>query len=111
MDGLGDFQPRLDSIKRKYCSIKESLRNFLYDAEYKKRLNNFVNTFVYALGQVVGSIASIGLTIGTNLVGGIAKYLAQNTERIKQYFINMFNVGAEISASIGNLFFFSCLYF
>lgn len=104
MDGLGDFQPRLDSIKESISSIKESLTEIFTDAGVQEAANNFVNTFVYALGQVVGSIASIGLTIGTNLVGGIAKYLEQNTERIKQYFINMFNVGAEISASIGNLF-------
>ena len=104
MDGLGDFQPRLDSIKESISSIKESLTEIFTDAGVQEAANNFVKTFVYALGQVVGSIASIGLTIGTNLVGGIAKYLAQNTERIKQYFINMFNVGAEISASIGNLF-------
>lgn len=104
MDGLGDFQPRLDSIKESLASIKESLIEIFTDAGVQEAANNFVNTFVYALGQVVGSIASIGLTIGTNLVGGLAKYLEQNTERIKQYFINMFNVGAEISASIGNLF-------
>lgn len=104
MDGLGDFQPRLDSIKESLASIKESLIEIFTDAGVQEAANNFVNTFVYALGQVVGSIASIGLTIGTNLVGGLAKYLEQNTERIKRYFINMFNVGAEISASIGNLF-------
>ena len=103
MDGLGDFQPRLDSIKESIASIKESLTEIFTDAGVQDAANNFVNTFVYALGQVVGSIASIGLTIGTNLVGGLSKYLAQNTERIKQYFIDMFNVGAEISASIGNL--------
>ena len=103
MDGLGDFQPRLDSIKESIASIKESLTEIFTDVGVQDAANNFVNTFVYALGQVVGSVASIGLTIGTNLVGGLSKYLAQNTERIKQYFIDMFNVGAEISASIGNL--------
>ena len=103
MDGLGDFQPRLDSIKESIASIKESLTEIFTDAGVQDAANNFVNTFVYALGQFVGSIASIGMTIGTNLVGGLSKYLAQNTERIKQYFIDMFNVGAEISASIGNL--------
>lgn len=103
MDGLGDFQPRLDSIKESIASIKESFTEIFTDAGVQDAANNFVNTFVYALGQFVGSIASIGMTIGTNIVGGLSKYLAQNTERIKQYFIDMFNVGAEISASIGNL--------
>ena len=102
MDGLGDFQPRLDSIKESLASIKESLIEIFTDAGVQEAANNFVNTFVYALGQVVGSIASIGLTIGTNLVGGLARYLEENKDRIKDHLVTMFDIGTEINVMIGN---------
>lgn len=103
-DGLGDFQPRLDSIKESIASIKKSLINIFTDPAVKKSMNNYINSFVYMLGQIIGSLASIGLTIGTNIIGGIAKYLEQNTGRIKQYLITMFDIGSEINTIIGDFF-------
>lgn len=102
-DGLGDFQPRLDTIKEGLLSIKDSLVNIFTDPKVGNSFNNFLESFVYALGQVLGSIGSIGLTIGANLIGGLAKYLEQNTSRIKEYIISMFDIGTEISKVVGNL--------
>ena len=58
-------------------------------------MNRFINSFTYSLGQIIGSLASIGLTIGANLVGGLSKYLNENSDRIKGYLTNMFNIGAD----------------
>ena len=103
-DGLGDFQPRIDSIKKGFESIKQSLKNIFTDPDVRNSMNNFAESFAYALGQITGSIASIGLTIGANLVGGLALYLSENEDTIKEHLITMFDIGADISTMVGEWF-------
>ena len=102
MDGLGDFQPRLDSIKESIASIKESLIDIFTDPAVKESANGYLESFVYMLGQITGSIASMGLTIAANLVGGLARYLEENKDRIKDHLVTMFDIGTEINVMIGN---------
>ena len=101
-DGLGDFQPRLDSIKNSLASIKESLIDIFTDPAVIDSANTFLESFVYMLGQITGSVASIGLTIATNLLGGLSKYLEQNKDKIKGFLISMFDIGTEITQMVGN---------
>lgn len=102
-DGLGDYEPIFDGIKKDLDSIWKSLKDIFTDSEVTKAANNFFDSFAYAIGQVAGSFARIGLTIAQNIVGGIEKFLKQNVQRIKNYLIDMFNIGAEISQIAGNL--------
>lgn len=101
-EGLGDYKPRIEEIKKDIMSIGRTLKEIFTDPEVVSSANKFANQLAYSLGQVSGSIASIGITIAQNLIGGIEKYLTQNTERIKQYIISMFDIGTEIAAIIGN---------
>lgn len=102
-DGLGDYEPILDGIKKDLDSIWKSLKDIFTDSEVAKAANNFFDSFAYAIGQVAGSFARIGLTIAQNIIGGIDKFLKQNTQRIKNYLIDMFNIGSEIAQIGGNL--------
>ena len=102
-DGLGDYEPILDGIKKDLDSIWKSLKDIFTDSEVAKAANNFFDSFAYAIGQVAGSFARIGLTIVQNIIGGIEKFLKQNTQRIKNYLIDMFNIGSEIAQIGGNL--------
>lgn len=102
-DGLGDYEPIFEGIKKDLDSIWKSLKDIFTDPEVTKAANNFLDSFAYAIGQVAGSFARIGLTIAQNIIGGIEKFLKQNTQRIKNYLIDMFNIGAEISQIAGNL--------
>ena len=102
-DGLGDYEPIFDGIKKDLDSIWKSLKDIFTDPEVTKAANNFFDSYAYAIGQVAGSFARIGLTIAQNIIGGIEKFLKQNTQRIKNYLIDMFNIGSEISQIAGNL--------
>lgn len=102
-DGLGDTSV-FDSIKGEIKSIRGSLREIFTDPEVVRSANHFADTVAYSLGQIAGSIASIGLTIADNLLGGIALYLGQNTQRIKDYIVNMFDIGSEIFAITGEFY-------
>ena len=102
-DGLGDYEPIFDGIKKDLDSIWKSLKDIFTDPEVTKAANNFLDSFAYAIGQVAGSFARIGLTIAQNIIGGIEKFLSQNVQRIKNYLIDMFNIGSEIAQIGGNL--------
>lgn len=101
-EGLGDYKPRLEELKNDIASIGRTLIEIFADPEVLASANRFSNQLAYSLGQNVGSIVSVGITMAQNLVGGMEKYLTQNTERIKQYIISMFDVGTEIFKIIGN---------
>lgn len=90
-DGLGDPTARFESIKKSIDSIKKSLAG-IFDEEFFTEFNNFVDTAVESFGVIAGSMASIGLTIATNLLGGIAGYLESEQGRIKEFFLSMFDI-------------------
>lgn len=102
-DGLGDYEPIFEGIKKDLDSIRKSLKDIFTDPEVTKAANNFFDSHAYAIGQVAGSFARIGLTIAQNIIGGIEKFLSQNVQRIKNYLIDMFNIGSEIAQIGGNL--------
>ena len=101
-EGLGDYKPVLKDLKKNINSIKKSLKNIFTDPAVLNASSKFADSLALNLGKITGSIARIGLTIAQNLVGGAAKYLSQNTDRIKKYIVDMFNIGTDISDIIGN---------
>ena len=101
-DGLGDYKPMLEELKKDLASIGEHLKDIFTDKDVRDAANRFARSFIYNLGKVVGSFTSIGLTIAVNIVGGIESYLSENTGRIKKWLIEMFNVWAVINDIIGN---------
>lgn len=103
-DGLGDWEYRWESIKDSLASIKDSLIDIWTDPAVLAAADKWAQSVAYMLGSLVGSLASIGLTIAANLLGGIAKYLEQNKDRIKQYLIAMFDIWAEINYLFADLF-------
>lgn len=103
-DGLGDWEYRWESIKDSLASIKDSIIDIWTDSAVLAAADKWAQSVAYMLGSLVGSLASIGLTIAANLLGGIAKYLEQNKDRIKQYLISMFDIWAEINMMFAELF-------
>ncbi len=100
-DAFGDTSV-FDSIQSSIQSIKDSLGNIFTDSDVQTAALGFANTLARSLGQVTGSVASIGATIADNLLGGISRYLEQNKGRIKDYLVQMFNIGGEIATLVGN---------
>lgn len=98
--GLGDadFSGILSSIE----GIKNSLKDIFMDPAVLGAANEYTNKLTYALGQVVGSVASIGISIAQNLLGGIDMYLSQNSERIKSFMISMFDIAGDIAGMYGD---------
>lgn len=102
-DGLGDYKPLLEELKRDLSSIGKYLTDIFTDADVQVAAKRFAESFIYNLGKIAGSFAKIGLTVAVNIVGGIESYLSENVDRIKNYLVTMFDVGTEINTLLGNL--------
>lgn len=100
-DALGDTSV-FDDIQESIAGIKRSLLDIFADHEVLQASNKFADAVSYNLGALSGSVASIGLTIADNLLGGIDLYLQQNSDRIKEFLISMFDIGSDIAEIVGN---------
>lgn len=100
-DGLGDYKPQLAELKKDLASIKRNLAEIFTDPEVVEAAKRFAESVIYNLGVVAGSIASVGLTLAVNLVGGFESYLSRNKDRIKKFLVDVFNVGTEIANEFG----------
>lgn len=98
--GLGDVT--LEPLKKAIEGIKNSLKEIFTDPGVVQAANHYLDTLAYSLGQITGAVASIGITIATNLFGGLNKYLEGNKDLIKQHLINMFDISSEIWTILGN---------
>lgn len=104
MDGLGDYGYRLDIIKNGLMQIRDALIEIWTDPDVLASADAYLQSLAYMLGSLAGSIASIGLTIGAALVGGLGDYLSENTDRIKKHLTSMFDIGSEINMMLANTF-------
>lgn len=101
--GWNEFGKANQQIRENISGIKASLKGIFNDAEVRASIRDYQNAVAMSLGEIAGSVVSIGQTIAVNFTGGINKYLEQNMGFIKERIISIFDVQAEIVGIIGNL--------
>lgn len=100
-EGFGNFD--FSSITNSIEGIKNSLIDIFTAPEVLNAANNWVNTVTLNLGRIVGSIASVGVTIADNLLGGINLFLEQNKQSLQDHIVRLFDIssrGHELSGNI-----------
>lgn len=100
--GFGDTAV-FDDVQRSVDGIRESVKSIFGDPEVKRSADEFAATAANSLGKIAGSFGSIGMSIADNLLGGLDRYLQQNTDRIRGYIISIFDIGGDIAGIAGNL--------
>lgn len=93
---------RFSEIKENIFRIGESLKDIFADNEVISSFEDMTSTFIFNLGKITGSVANIGITAVQLIVGGIEKFLEKNSDRIKQHFIAMFDIGSDIFTILGD---------
>lgn len=99
--GFGDVGV-LDSIHKNLKSIQDTFKEIASDPAVSDAFSNMLDSLAFNIGKVTGSMASIGASIVDNLTGGMAQYLSQNTEKIKDYLVSMFDLTAEAAGIVGD---------
>ena len=119
-DGLGDklkglfdlfkkgfdaaFRPEgLERIKAALERIKKTLEEIATDQRVVNAFNRMAEKIAYALGQVIGSIATIGVGIGVLLTESIANGLERQKERIIRALVALFDNVGNIAEAVGNI--------
>ena len=101
-DAFGDVSV-FDSIQGSIDSIRQSLAEIFTAPEVMSAADGFAESVAYNLGRIAGAVASVGATVADNLLGGISKYLEQNSPRIQKYLVSMFDLGSKIAKIKGDL--------
>ncbi|CAG5360434.1 phage tail length tape-measure protein [Streptococcus pneumoniae] len=73
------------------------------DPRVVNAFNRMAEKIAYALGQVTGSIATIGLGIGVFLAESIANGLGRQKERITRALVALFDNVGNLSEAVGNI--------
>ena len=93
----------LERIKNALSRIKKTLEEIGSDPRVVNAFNVMTEKTAYALGQIVGSIATIGVGIGVFLAESIANGLERQKERIIRSLVAQFENTGNMFASAGNI--------
>lgn len=119
-DGLGDklkglfdlfkkgfdaaFRPEgIERIKTALDQIAKTMGEIATDPRVVNAFNRMAEKIAYALGQVTGSITTIGLGIGVFLAESIANGLGRQKERITRALVALFDNIGNIYEAVGNI--------
>ncbi|BDS73336.1 hypothetical protein [Streptococcus pneumoniae] len=119
-DGLGDklkglfdlfkkgfdaaFRPEgIERIKTALDQIAKTMGEIATDPRVVNAFNRMAEKIAYALGQVTGSITTIGLGIGVFLAESIANGLGRQKERIIRALVALFDNVGNLSEAVGNI--------
>lgn len=119
-DGLGDklkglfnlfkkgfdaaFRPEgLERIKAALERIKKTLEEIATDPRVVNAFNRMTEKIAYALGQISGSLATIGVAIGVLLIESIVNGLERQKERIIRALVALFDNVGNIAEAVGNI--------
>lgn len=119
-DGLGDklkglfdlfkkgfdaaFRPEgIKRIKAALDQIAKTMGEIATDPRVVNAFNRMAEKIAYALGQVTGSITTIGLGIGVFLAESIANGLGRQKERIIRALVALFDNVGNLSEAVGNI--------
>lgn len=100
--GFGDAAQGLANIKADLAQIGADLKDIWQDPAVHAAVKRFASTAVFALGEIVGAAASIGVSVAENLVGGFAQYLNRSKDFLKKILPNILNLGADLMALLGD---------
>lgn len=93
-EGLGDTKV-FGSIKKNCKSIGNSLKDIFTDPKVSGAADKLATSIATCFGRLAGSMVSIAASIVDNLTGGIARYLEENKEYIKEKLANIFTIQAD----------------
>lgn len=103
-NGLGtDFDASIKRTQKHLASIGKQLQDIFTNPNVINAANNWANNVAYALGQVAGSMVSIGQTIVENLVGGVDSFLSKDSGYITDRIVGLFDISSRVAQITGNL--------
>ena len=98
--GFGDVD--FSGINNSIEGIKQNILEIFSSTDITNAVNNWANTVALNLGRIVGSGASVGVTIADNLLGGFNLFLEQNKGDIQGHIVRLFDLSSRSYEIAGN---------
>lgn len=98
------FTVNWGSFKKDVASAKTSIKDIFGDAEVQQSASNYFSSITKMFGSFAGFIYTVGANIAQNIMGGFSQYLSKNKGRVKDWFKDMFDIGASISSQFSETF-------
>lgn len=92
---LGAQNVNLEPLRSALSSIGQTMTDIFSSERVQAAANNYMNTLAWSLGAQAGALYSVGVSLATNVVGGLAQALSENKERIIEWIASMFDLGAR----------------
>lgn len=92
-----------DGIIKHLTNMKDTIIDIWTDSKVTGVVGDWAKTLLFTLGQATGAVARIGTNLVEGFIGSVDKYLSQNSERIKNFIVNMFNISSKDITLTGNL--------
>lgn len=92
-----------DGIIKHLTNMKDTIIDIWTDSKVTGVVGDWAKTLLFTLGQATGAVARIGTNLVEGFIGSVDKYLLQNSERIKNFIVNMFNISSKDITLTGNL--------
>lgn len=99
-EGFGKFD--FSGLQADLKSIGDTLKRIFTDPEVLNAAKRYFDSIALNAGRIVGSMASIGLSIGTMLIGGIEQVLREREHDIKTWLIRILDINTDIENIKGN---------
>ena len=93
----------LERITNALGRIRKTLEEIATDPRVVNAFNGMAGKIAYSLGQITGSLATVGVGIGVFLAESIANGLERQKERIIRSLVAQFENTGNIFASAGNI--------
>lgn len=92
-EGVGNFD--FSSITNSIEGIRNNLSDIFTSSEVLNASNNWANIVALNLGRIAGSVASIGITIADNLLGGFNLFLEKNKDDLQGHIVKLFDLSSQ----------------
>ncbi len=96
------FKADVGKFKENINRIGEAVKNIFTNADVQNAMNSYAMQLVKTAGTITGAVASVGVSLGTWLTGGLARTLEENSEGIKNWIVDMCNEVSLFAERVAN---------
>lgn len=101
--GLGDWKGKVNDIVQSSKNLKDELVHIFTSGPVANGFKSILDSMSSTLGIFIGSVGNIGLTIGQNILGGLADYFSSNSGRISDALGTLFSSISSTFDEIGTV--------
>lgn len=92
---LGDWESKLEKIRKSSKNIGKALMSIFSDKDLQKSFIRYEKSVSKLFGEITGLAANFGLNVATAMTEGFSKFLDENKDDIKEKLTEIYSIGAD----------------